>query len=360
MRNPLRVVAAVTVTAMLTLTGCSSATAPAGGASGAATASDPNALVIYTNSNSDGRAEWLTEQAKAAGFTVKIQGMGGGEVTNKLLAEKANPVADVTFGLNNMYFSTLKQAGTLEPYTPKWSGEVDAALGDQATDKAYWPLVQQGILLVYNGDKLSGASAPTDWPDLWTKPEFKGKYQTETGLGGATTQLVIAGILTRYKDPNGTLGVSQAGWDAMKAFFANGAPAEKGVDLYARMKKGTVDAGQMWSSGIPGFEKKYSLKTGIATPSVGVPYAIEQIAVVKGTKKAENAKKFIDWFGSEPVQSAWTAKFGSMPANKGSIAKTDPTIVKRHEGLKRQEIDWDFASKNMNAWVEKIQLEYMK
>ena len=45
-------------------------------------------LVIYSNSVSDGRGEWLSEKAAEAGFTVEFVNLGGGEIQDRLVAEK--------------------------------------------------------------------------------------------------------------------------------------------------------------------------------------------------------------------------------------------------------------------------------
>jgi iron(III) transport system substrate-binding protein len=132
------VAAAVAVTL---LAGCGSgAAAPAasGNPSGSASnGASGDTLIVYTNSDGEGRGEWLTQKAAAAGFKIEIVGAGGADATNKLIAEKNNPIADVAYGLNNMYFEQVKAAGALEPFTPAWSGEVDATKGDKADDKAY-------------------------------------------------------------------------------------------------------------------------------------------------------------------------------------------------------------------------------
>lgn len=331
-----------------------------GGSSAAAPAGDAGTLIVYTNSNAEGRAEWLTAEAKKEGLNIQIVGQGGGDTTNKLLAEKNNPVADVVFGLNNVFYEQLEASDVLEDYTPSWSDKVDAAKGDNDEGKTYWPIVEQGILLVYNTKAYTDATAPKDWTDLWTKPEFKGRYQNETSLGGATTRLVLAGILDRYKDEGGDLGVSDEGWKQVQGYFDNGTPAEKDVDLYSRMAKGTVDMGQMNSSNIPKWEKTYNVTSKPVIPETGVPYAIEQVALVKGSDQQENAKKFIDWFGSAEVQGAWSKKFQSMPVNKDAISMADPSVVKFHQGLPQQEIDYTFVQEHMDEWAEKIELEYMK
>ncbi|SDQ96282.1 extracellular solute-binding protein [Thermostaphylospora chromogena] len=344
--------AAVALAAALLLTACTGTDGSDGDGGGP--------LVVYTNSNTDGRDKWLTEKAAEAGFDIQVVGQGGGDTTNKLLAEVNNPVADVVFGLNHLYFSQLAAANAIEPYTPSWSQEVDPELGDPSGQGRFWPLVQQGIVLAYNADVYGPEEAPRDWTDLWNDKRFHGRYETVDGLGGATTQLVFAGILTRYQDPNGELGISQEGWQQIKGYFEHGSPAVPDVDLYARMAEGKVDMGQMFTSGIPAREKEYGVTTGLVKPEVGVPFAVEQIAVVKGTDQPEQARKFIDWFGSAEVQGAWSAEFGAMPANTKAAAETDPDIVELHQELRQQDIDWDFVGENLASWIEKIELEYVR
>ncbi|MDO5696701.1 MAG: extracellular solute-binding protein [Dermatophilus congolensis] len=355
MRRSLIAAAALTSTALLAACGGGS---PSTGASGDAAASGAaGQLVVYTNSGSDGRDAWLTDKAKAAGFDIQVVQAGGGDTKNKLINEVNNPVADVAYGLNNFYFEQVVKAGAIEPYNPSWADKVDLEMGDATGAGNYWPIVQQGIVLVYN--PAGKAGVPNDWPDLWTKSEWKERYETPASVTGATTQLVLSGILTRYTDPNGEMGISADGWKAVEQFFANGNPAEKDVDMFKRLADGTVDAGQMFTSGIPGREEQYKIKVAQATPEVGVPYAIEQVALVKGSKNKEQAQKFIDWFGAAELQSEWSKQFTTMPANKDAIANADPAVVKLHEGLKQQNIDWAFVGENIDGWVEKITLEYL-
>lgn len=221
----------------------------------------------------------------------------------------------------------------------------------------YWPIVQQGIVLVYKDGVAQGA--PKDWTDLATNPAWKGRYETPNALGGATTQLVLSGILTRYTDPNGELGISADGWTMVENYLKNGTPATPDVDVFRAIADGKVDAGQMFTSGIPQREKEYNITPKIAEPEVGVPFATEQVALVKGSKRAEQAKKFIDWFGAAELQGAWSKQYSTMPANKEALAQTDKSVVDLHQGLKPQNIDWAFVGKNIDGWVEKMTLEYL-
>ncbi|MFJ7996376.1 extracellular solute-binding protein [Streptomyces sp. NPDC096310] len=350
MRLTLTAPVAVLATALLAA-GCSSPMSSGG--------DDARSLVVYSNSLSDGRGAWLKDEAKKAGFDVRLVELGGADVRNRLVAEKNNPVADVTFGLNNVYFEKLKEAQVLDSYTPSWSGQVDASLGD-ATGKRFWPIVREPVMLVYNKAAYpDNAQAPADWPDLWTKERFRKKYEVPGELGGGTTQMVLAGILSRYRDARGDLGVSQAGWDAVRDYFADGTPATAGTDLYARMAAGKVGAGQMWLSGKATREQQYRIRTEAVHPRGGVPMVVQQVGLVKGTKKAAAAKKFIDWFGGADVQAAWSRKFFTAPTDKAALAKASPEAVKETDSFTAQDIDWSFVARNLDQWIEKIELEYL-
>ncbi|WP_026548897.1 extracellular solute-binding protein, partial [Arthrobacter sp. Br18] len=301
----------------------------------------------------------LEQHAEEAGFDIEIVGAAGGDATNKLIAEKNNPIADVVYGLNNVYYEQLKMEEVLEPYTPSWSAEVDESLADPGEDKAYWPLVQQAIVLAYNADAVTADEAPEDWTDLWAQDEFKTRYERVSGMGAATTQLVMAGILSRYRDDNGDLGVSDEGWEQIEQYFQNGVPAVKDQDLFARFASGEVDFGQMPSSSIPGREEAYGVTSGAVSPEDGVPYAIEQIGIIKGSEKQEDARKFVDWFGGADVQGQWAAEFNSLPVNEQALASAKPEVVEFDEQFTHQDIDWAFVQENLASWIEKIELEYM-
>lgn len=315
-------------------------------------------LIVYTNSNSDGRGEWLVAKAAEAGFTVEIVGAGGADLTNRVLAEKNNPVGDVVYGLNNMFFETLKAEDTIEAYTPSWADQVDQAAGDPV-DGAFWPLVEQAIVMVYDTNTIDPATAPADITELWENETYHGRYEVNTALGQATPQLVLAGILTRYADDGGDLGIADEGWQQVQQYFAYGSPAVEGTDLYARITRGEVDFGILPSSGITARDTEYGTATGYIVPEVGVPYVTEQIAVIKGTGKQELAEQFIDWFGSAEVQGEFAAEFSAYPVNTEALAQALPEVVERMESLPRQEIDWAFTRENISQWVEKTELEYL-
>lgn len=356
MKKPALTLAALLAASALALTACSGGSSdPAPTSSDGKVAYEP--IVIYSNSVSDGRGEWLTAQAKEAGFEIQYVDLGGADVMNRLIAEQANPVADVVFGLNQVYYEKLDAQGFLAESKPEWADKVDSATFGNG--KTYWPIVREPIMLVYNTAAFSGADAPNDWPDLWEDSKFSGRYETAAALGGATTQMVLTGILSRYRDDKGDLGVSDEGWDAIKDYFANGNRQVEGEDLYARMASGDVDAGQMWLAGKATREEQYGIKTEAAHPKDGVPMVAQSIAIVNGTKKTATAEAFMNWFGGADVQAAWSSEFFTAPVNTDALATADQDAVEQTDSFETQDIDWEWVSTNIDAWVEKITLEYM-
>ncbi|KRE49868.1 extracellular solute-binding protein [Paenibacillus sp. Soil724D2] len=315
-------------------------------------------LIVYTNANSDGRGDWLVQKAKDAGFEIEIVGAGGANLTNRLIAEKNNPVADVIYGLNNMLYENLKKEKVLAKYAPAWAGEIEAGLND--TEGYYHGLVKQAILIGYNPKTYTADTAPKDWSDVYSNPQFKGKYETPTQLDQITPQLIVASILTKFKDDKGEYGISKQGWDEIKKLYDNGVPAVKGEDFYQNMVNGKSPIGAVVSGTLQAKEKQYGVKAGIVSPSSGVPMIVEQAAIANGTKKMETAKRFIDWIGSADLQGQFAAQFNAMPANTKAVAKANKDVQALYASIKPIAFDWVFVAGNLGKWVEKIQLEIMK
>lgn len=307
-------------------------------------------LIVYTNSSSEGRAEWLIENAKEAGFNIQVLGLGASEITNRLIAEKNNAIADVTFGLNNIEYEKLKANDLLMSWEPEWVDGVDESLVD--ADGFYYPVATTPLLLITNNEVTP---KPMDWTDL-VKPEFKGKYQIHA-LGTGTAKTVFASIISRYAEPNGELGISAEGWELVKEYFQNAHVIAEGEDSIGSIIDGTLPIDMHWASGVLTEQKTRDYKFHIVTPEVGVPYVVESLGIVKTTKNPELAQEFLNWLGSAEVQLEWSNNFGTIPAHEEALAGVTDDIKELMNQLKPQELDWGFISENIDAWVEKAELE---
>jgi iron(III) transport system substrate-binding protein len=312
-------------------------------------------LIVYTNSNGDGRGEWMVEEAKKAGFTIEIVGAGGGDVTNRLISEKANPVADVVFGLNHMFFEQLQSEDVLIPYSPAWADQVEKGINDP--DDYYHGLVKQALILSYNPEFVDAKNVPKSYLDLADNEEFKGIYQARDDLGAATAKVIVASILSQFKDSKGELGVSEKGWETIDTYFENGVQIPEGEDYFSMFASDKAPIGTMISGELGAKTKQYGAEPEFIHPEAGTPLVVESISIVKGTEQEETAQKFIDWYGSAEVQGAFAAKFNAMPANVEAQDQVTDFQKEVFANVKSQDIDWAFVTENIDAWVEKLELE---
>lgn len=337
---------------VLTLASCSGEAAPSNDESAAS--SGP--LILYSNSVSDGRGEWLVAQAEEAGFEIEFVDLGGADLTARVVAEVNNPVADVVFGPQDLSFREMKDAGALQAFEPSWAGEVDSV--DE--DNEYFSVVEEPFSLYYNDAAYPGGEgAPEDWTDLFEDEAFHGTYQTPLGLGGATTQMILIGLLSRYRDDDGRLGISDEGWTAVDEYFEYSVPEVEGVDLYSRMAEGQVNIGQMFLAGKASREEEYGITTTAVPSSVGVPFGAQNVGILQGTDHYDQAVAFLDWFGSADVQAAWSREFFTSPTNQSAVADADQDAVTATEAFEKQDIDWGWVSENLPSWIEEIELNYL-
>jgi iron(III) transport system substrate-binding protein len=318
---------------------------------------EKKSLVVYSNSLSDGRGDWLTEKAAEAGYELELVEAGGGDLFNRLISEKNNPLADVVFGLNQNDFVTLKESDMLVPFKPTWMNEIPEGTSD--SENYFYPLVEQRIIMLYNKDVFTEETAPKDWTDLIENEEFKGKYNVPGDLGGATNRAIVNGILMRNVDENGDLGISEEGWKQIETFFDNGYKTPEGEDANANLASGKVPISYTFSSGLPGIEEEFSFEAGIVSPEIGVPQIVEQVGIIKKGEDQDTAvaEEFINWFGSAEIQGAWAQEFGSIPVNTKALENATDRMKQIAESTTVQEMDYKIITEKIDDWVEKIELE---
>ncbi len=312
-------------------------------------------LVIYSNSFSNDQDAWLAEKAKEAGFNLTLVALGGSEMGERIKAEQNNPVCDIAFGMNMVEYELLKDEGLLVSYTPEWADKVDLEAFGDAEDKMYWPVIIQPLFLMYNKDVVT--NPPTSWEDL-AKPEYEGLFNMRD-LSGGTAKTITATILQKYADPEGDLGVSDEGWQVIADIYANCHYEQDGEDYVGNVVNGTIPMTEMWGAGLCKNQIAYETEFGVMQPEEGVPYVVEQLAIIKGTDNVELALDFINWFGSAEQMYGWSTNAGATPANVDALAMVENEDIKSMANFKVQDVDWVLVKENVNAWAEKIQLEYL-
>ena len=126
-----------------------------------------------------------TDQLKAyeAGFTkvnpdieIKWVRDSTGVITAKLLAEKANPQADVVMGVAASSLALLDTQGMLVPYAPLNLDGIMSQYRDKKNPPAWFGMDVWGATVCFNTVEAQKKNLPKPetWKDL-TKPAYKGQ-----------------------------------------------------------------------------------------------------------------------------------------------------------------------------------------
>ncbi len=317
----------------------------------AAPAATADSLIAYSPQG-DERAVWIAEQAISAGHDVTILTAGGGELFDRILAEKANPQADIVFGLIDAAMATLKAEGLFQPYVPKWAEGLPEVYRDD-DDQMVYKFWQTPVVIAYNSDALPEADAPASWLDL-VEDRYAGKYVIGPTTW-QTTKTYLIGILLRFADENGE--ISDEGWDFMQRLYDNAIVVDSGDAKTAAFVNNEAVIDLNWFGGVGRQADNVGYKAVMVDTEGGTPFITEGIAIMKGTDQLDDAKAFVDWFGSPEFMAAYAAQFGQVPVHPDAIAAAPDAVRRNATLLQPQPIDWDVVAPKVDGWIQRIELD---
>ena len=235
-----------------------------------------------------------------------------GVVTAKLLAEKANPQADVIWGLAATSLLVLKPEGMLLAYSPKGVEKLDANFRDKENPPAWVGMDAWVAAICFNTVEAAkkGLPKPTSWKDL-TKPVYKGQIVMPNPASSGTGFLDVSSWLQ-------IMGETE-GWKYMDALHQN-----IGVYTHSGSKPCTMAGQGEYPIGVAFEFRAARVKTQGAPIDIVFPeeksgWDMEATAIVKGTKNLEAAKTLVDWSVSEKAMKLYNEGYAVTAI--ASIAK---------------------------------------
>nr|WP_233195186.1 ABC transporter substrate-binding protein [Acidovorax sp. 62] len=245
-------------------------------------------------------ADWGS-QIKAikakTGVTVPPDNKNSGQSLAQLVAEKARPVADVTY-LGVTFAIQAQKDGVVGSYKPAAWADIPDGLKDP---NGQWFTIHSGTLgFMVNVDALKGKPVPTSWADL-LKPDYKGLIGY---LDPASAFVGYVGAVAVNQARGGTLDNFAPGIDYFKALQKN-EPIVPKQTSYARVLSGEIAI--LLDYDFNAYRAKYKDQANVqfvipAEGTVVVPYVMSLVA---NAPHEADGKKVLDFVLSDEGQAIW-------------------------------------------------------
>ena len=271
-----------------------------------------------------------------------------GVITAKLMAEKANPQADIVMGLAATSLVVLDLDGMLQPYAPANLAAISPQYRDSRNPPMWFGMDVWGATICFNTVEAAKQNLPkpVTWKDL-TKPVYKGKIVMPHPASSGTGFLDVTAWLQMWGEADA--------WKFMDALHEN-------IAQYTH--SGSKPCRQAGAGEFPiGIAFEYRASTTKASgapidlifPTEGLGWDLEAVGIMKGTKKLEAAKKFADWSSSKEAAALY-AKNYAIVAIPG-IAQPLPNIPADYEKrLVKNDFAW--AAKNRDRILDEWNKRY--
>ncbi|MGH7307947.1 MAG: ABC transporter substrate-binding protein [Candidatus Rokuibacteriota bacterium] len=308
---------------------------------GAARAAEER-LVIYTayeeNELKDFWEQFKKDLPDLAAKASYIRGSTGPTMA-RVEAERANPQADVIWGVFNDYLTGAAKKGLLEAYVAKESDKIAARF--KHPENAWQGVTLLTVAFAVSPKKIAELKLPPprSWGEL-TDSRYKGHIVMSNPSTSGTAYLLLASHVSR-------LGEDKA--------FAYYAALDKNL---SQVTKSGGAPGRMAASGETpiGIALAYEVETAkkqgasldIIYPSDGVAWTFEGNALVKGAKNSKNAKRFLDWAVSRSAMQAYAKWRGT------GISRTDiPVGGEKLSAMNLINLDFVWAAEQKDRLTKK-------
>ena len=275
---------------------------------------------------------WTKAFTAKTGIPATFVRLSSGETVARLAAAKAAPEFDVWQGGPADGYGAAAKQDLLEKYVPENAAKIPAKYKDP---EGYWAGIYVGALGFCSNQKVLnqlGVEVPKSWEDL-LNPKLKSQVSTAHPSTSGTAFTTLWTQVTLR-------GGDDAGLAWMKKMHSNVLQYTKSGTAPGQMAgRGEVAVGIVFSHDCVLYKERGMTDLVVSFPSEGTGYEIGGVAVIKGSKNAEAAKKYVNWALSAEAQEVGPT-VGSYQVHTNPEAKTDSRMVKL-EDVKL--IDYDFA-----------------
>ena len=298
-------------------------------------------LVVYTAYEENERKTFWEQFKKdlpdLAAKASYIRGSTGPTIA-RLEAEKANPQADVVWGVFNDYMTGAASKGLLEPYAAREASAIPARF--KHPDNMWQGVTLLTVAFAVNQKKMAELKLPPprSWADL-IDPKYKGHVVMSNPSTSGTAYLLLASHAAR-------LGEDRM-WQYYDALDKNLSQVTKSGGAPGRMAaSGETPIGVALAYEVE-VAKKQGAPIDVIWPSDGVPWTFEANGLVKGAKNPQNARRFLDWAVAKSAMASY-AEWRGTGITRSDVPVSGPKITEM------KLIDLDFVKAGDPQYKERL------
>ena len=293
-------------------------------------------------------ADWGTQLRAIkdkTGVTIPPDNKNSGQSLAQLVAEKANPVADMVY-VGISFAAQAQKEGVVAPYKPAAWDDIPADLKDP---DGHWFAIHSGTLgFMVNVDALEGKPIPASWADL-LKPEYKGLVGF---LDPSSAFVGYVGAVAANVALGGSLDNFEPGIKYFTELKAN-EPIVPKQTSYARLLSGEIAI--LLDYDFNAYRAKHKDKANVefvipAEGTVIVPYVMSLVA---NSPNAANGKKALDFILSDEGQAVWANAF-LRPVRESAISKeAQAKFLPASEYARAKAVDYDRMAQGQKAFSDR-------
>ncbi|MGE5339177.1 MAG: putative 2-aminoethylphosphonate ABC transporter substrate-binding protein [Gemmatimonadota bacterium] len=259
-----------------------------------------------------------------------------GVITAKLLAEKANPKADLVVGVAATSMAIFDAEGMLVPYAPAGLNRISPQYRDSKNPPAWVGMDVWGATICFNTVEAAKRNIPKPetWRDL-LKPVYKGQIVMPHPASSGTGFFDVSAWLQLWGEAEG--------WKYMDGLHENIAQyMHSGSRPCAAAANGEYVVGISFEYRA-NREKAQGKPIELVFPKEGLGWDLEASGIHKGTKNLAAAQKLMDWLATDDAMALFAHNFAivAVPSQNKPLPNVPADYASR---LVKNDFMW--AAKN--------------
>jgi len=273
-------------------------------------------------------------EAENPDVDVRWLDMGSQDAFDRIRSERANPQADLWFGGPHVLFERAAR---------------ESLLTTTSGDSLWVPVYLTPAVIAYNAQVLDSASAPHDWDDV-LDPKWAGKVLIRDPLASGTMRAIFGMVMERSLRATGD---TAAGVRWLRRLDAQTKQYVFNPTLMTEMLGRREGLITLWDLPDLMLNIHEGQPLGYTFPRSGTPVIIDAIAVVRGARHADLARRFAAWVRTPAIQLLAAREALRIPSRTDLPVDSLPPWVRDVESrMVTEPMDWNLLERDGAGWMQ--------